>query len=161
MSDKPLFEGALVPILIVAPIVVLAIGGVWAMRARPSVIATLEGGERAGREFAAAPKTATECLDGALAALDRMPEPREPGCAAFLEACLTVSGLPKSTAGTKHSSPTRGAYEKWSREECTARGRSGDKSCALLLQLTNVDPCAAPFRGQAHTPAGWPCPSGR
>ena len=108
MTDKPLFEGALVPILIAAPIVVLAIGGVWALRARPNGIAALESGERAGREFAAAPKTASECLDGALAALDRMPEPREPACAAFLEACLTVSGLPKSTAGAKHTSPTRG-----------------------------------------------------
>jgi hypothetical protein len=161
MTEKPLFEGALVPILIVAPILVLAIGGIWALRARPNVIATLERGEHAGREFAATPKTANECLDGALDALDQMPEPREPGCAAFLEACLTVSGLPKSSAGAKHTSPTRGAYESWSRDECAARGRGGDKSCALLLQLTNVDPCGAPFRAQTKTPAKWECPAGR
>lgn len=148
--------GSFVPILLVAPIAVLAIGGVWAMRNRGEVFASLSQGEREGRAFAASKKTANECLDGALAAIATLEEPREPAASAFLEACLTVSGLEKST-GNKHSSQTRKAFELWSREECSARGYDGDKRCALFMQLTNVDPCGGTFKGVTKTPPRWDC----
>lgn len=155
-DDKPLFQGLVVPLMLALPIVVLAAGGLWALRGRPAVIATLSNGEKLGRAFATPARSPSECLDGALAALTNLEEPREPGAAAFLEACLIVSNHPKST-GPKHSARTRGEYETWAREECAARGRAGDKSCALLVQLANVDPCGPPFKGEVRAPARWDC----
>jgi hypothetical protein len=157
-DDRPLFgESLFVPLLLVIPIVVLAIGAIWAVRARPSVVATLQRGESEGRAFAHVNKqTVSTCLDGAIATLDRLDQPIEPGAAAFFEACLSESGLPK-IGGAKQSAPTRALLEAWSRDECAARGRSGDKHCVLLLQLANVDPCAPMFAGQTTAAAPWQC----
>jgi len=107
-DDRPLFgESLFVPLLLVIPIVVLAIGAIWAVRARPSVVATLQRGESEGRAFAHVNKqTVSTCLDGAIATLDRLDQPIEPGAAAFFEACLSESGLPK-IGGAKQSAPTR------------------------------------------------------
>lgn len=150
--------GAFVPFLFALPIVLLAISGIWAFRARPQMMASLERGEAEGRAYAAsAKKTPSECLDAATAAMDGYVEPREPGAAAFLESCLKTSGLPVTT-GSKHSAPTRGQLEAWTRDECAARGRAGDKHCSLLLQLANLDPCAKPFVGQTRAAAPWACP---
>jgi len=97
-KSKPLFgENAFVPVLLGLPIMLLAAGGIWAFRSRGSVMATLEQGEAAGRAYAASSSTTakrspSECLDGAIGSLDDLAEPRGPGAAAFLAACLQVSG---------------------------------------------------------------------
>lgn len=151
-------RGAFVPFLIAVPLVLLAISGLWALRGRPQMMASLERGEADGRAFAtSAKKTPSECLDGATAVMENYVEPREPGAAAFLESCLKTSGLPITT-GHKHSAPTRGQLEAWTRDECAARGHAGDKHCSLLLQLANLDPCAHPFVGQTRAVASWTCP---
>ena len=160
MNDptKPLFgESSLIPIFLALPVIVIVAGGVWAYRARPKMLASLERGEADGRAFAKAKKTATECFDGATAAMDGYANPPEPSAAAFLEACLSQSGGAK-TEGNKHSAPTRGVLEAWSRDECKARGREGDKHCALLVQVANVDPCRTPFAGQTRAAMRWECP---
>lgn len=157
-DKRGLFGGAsFAPVLLVLPIVVIAIGGVWAMRNRGEVIATLSKGEQEGRAFASVKRSPNECLDGALAAMGHLDEPREPAASSFLEACLVVSGHQKSTAGNKHTSQTRKSFELWSREECSARGYDGDKSCALFLQLANIDPCGGTFKGATKMPAKWDC----
>lgn len=156
--SKPLFgEGAFYPIVLGLPALLLVIGGIWAFRQRPQMMASLERGEAEGRTFASTKQTPSACFDGALRAMDTYEEPREPGAAAFLESCLSVSGLPKTT-GTKHSAPSRGQLERWARDECTARGREGDKHCALLIQLANLDPCTEPFTGgQTKAALPWAC----
>lgn len=155
---KPLFgESALFPIFLALPVIVIILGGVWAFRSRPQMIASLERGETDGRAFAKDKKTASECFDGATSAMDGYDNPPEPTAAAFLEACLVQSGISK-TEGTKHSAPTRGALEAWARDECKGRGREGDKHCALLVQVANLDPCRAPFLGQSRAAMRWSCP---
>jgi hypothetical protein len=162
LSDptKPLFgERAIVPFFLALPVLVLIAGGIWAFRARPHMIEVLERGEAEGRALAhEGHPSPSDCLDGAVEAMDRYGEPPEPPAAAFLEACLSQSGAPK-TGGDKQSAPTRGALEAWARDECKARGREGDKHCARLMQVANVDPCRPPFAGQTHAALRWSCPA--
>jgi len=160
-KSKPLFgENAFVPVLLGLPIMLLAAGGIWAFRSRGSVMATLEQGEAAGRAYAASSSTTakrspSECLDGAIGSLDDLAEPREPGAAAFLAACLQVSGHAR-LGDTKQSAPRRGLLEGWARDECAARGH-GDQTCSRFIQVADVDPCRDPFKGQTKAPPRWDC----
>ncbi|MBK6693758.1 MAG: hypothetical protein IPG50_16340 [Myxococcales bacterium] len=157
-DDKGLFGGGLfTPLFFALPIALVAFGGFVAFRGKDEMKAVLTRGEAEGRAFAVPKRSASECFDGAVLAMDRMNEPREPGAAAFFEACLETSGLEKTT-GTKHSAPSRGLLDDWAKRECAARGRVGDAQCALFVGLANVDVCRAPFRGQAKAEARWQCP---
>lgn len=157
---KHLFgEGLFYPFLFGLPILMIAAGGVYAFRGRGKMMASLETGEADGRAFATAdggPKSASACLNGALDAMGRYGAPPEPGGAAFLESCLATAGLPK-TGGAKQSAPTRGFLERWTRDECAARGHAGDPHCTLMMQLANLDPCAPPFVGVAEAKPPWTC----
>lgn len=158
---KHLFgEGLFYPFLFGLPIVIIAAGGIYAFRGRGRMMASLERGEADGRVFAQSDggrKTVSACVDGAVDAMASYGAPPEPGGAAFFESCLVTAGIPK-TGGSKQSAPTRGLYERWTRDECSARGHDGDAHCSLFLQLVNADPCVAPFNAAAQAKAPWTCP---